>query len=176
MNTLFSRPRNDPYSDSYNSGWSNQSNISWQAQAPENYASQIHELYHQTYLQFNEQSYSPQYQATPQLQSQATPSPQSNSDIQDQLLKPMSKMDQTLDSLNQTMNSHSESIAKIKAHEEESSPIYWPQFFAEIDAKIEVHIEQIMNHLNRKEEELQRQSMANPDGHYMVDECTSYHE
>jgi len=88
----------------------------------------------------------------------------------------MSKMDQTLDSLNQTMNSHSESIAKIEAHEEESSPIYWPQFFTEIDAKIEVHVEQIMNHLNRKEEELQSQWVTNLGGHYMVDESTSYHE
>jgi hypothetical protein len=29
MNTLFSRPRNDLYSDSYNQAWSNQSSISW---------------------------------------------------------------------------------------------------------------------------------------------------
>jgi hypothetical protein len=33
-----------------------------------------------------------------------------------------------------------------------------------------------MNHLNRKEEELQRQSVANPDGHYMVDASTFDHE
>jgi len=69
INTLFSRMRNDPYSDSYNPAWSNQSNISWQAQALENYAPQFHELYHQAYPQFNDQSYSPQYQATPQQQS-----------------------------------------------------------------------------------------------------------
>jgi hypothetical protein len=42
MNILSSRPRNDPYSDSYNPAWSNQSSISWQPQAPENYASQFH--------------------------------------------------------------------------------------------------------------------------------------
>jgi len=29
-------------------------------------------------------------------------------------------------SLSQTLNSPFESIAKIEAHEEESSPIYWP--------------------------------------------------
>jgi hypothetical protein len=45
-----------------------------------------------------------------------------------------------------------------------------------IDAKIEAHFEQIMNHLNRKEEELQKQLVANPDGHYMVDKSTSYNE
>jgi hypothetical protein len=48
---------------------------------------------------------------------------------------------------------------------------YTPQFFA----KMEVHIE-IINHLNREEEELQSQPMANLNGHYMVDEKTSYHE
>jgi len=36
---------------------------------------------------------------------------------------------------------------------------YTPQFFDEIDTKIEAHFEQIMNHLNRKEEELQSQSV-----------------
>ena len=49
MNTLFSRPGNDIYSDSYNPTWSNQSNLLWQAQAPENYAPQFHELHHQSY-------------------------------------------------------------------------------------------------------------------------------
>jgi ABC-type enterochelin transport system ATPase subunit len=38
------------------------------------------------------------------------------------------------------------------------------------------HFEQIMNHLNREEEELQRRSVANLDGDYMVDDSTSYHE
>jgi hypothetical protein len=36
------------------------------------------------------------------------------------------KLTQTMTSLSQTLNSHSESIAKIEAHEEERSPIYWP--------------------------------------------------
>jgi hypothetical protein len=78
------------------------------------------------------------------------------------------KLTQTVTSLSQTLNSHSESIAKIEAHEEEPSPIYWPpqqqsqqeqytpQFFTEIEARMDAHFEQIMNHLNREEEELQR--------------------
>jgi hypothetical protein len=53
---------------------------------------------------------------------------------------------------------------------------YTPQFFAEIDTKIEAHFQQIMKHLNREEEELQNQPKANLDGHYMVDETTYYHE
>jgi hypothetical protein len=36
---------------------------------------------------------------------------------------------------------------------------YTPQFFDEIDTKIKGHFDQIMNHLNRKEEELQSQSV-----------------
>jgi hypothetical protein len=140
MNTQFSRPRNEPYYDSYHPGWSNQSNISWQAQAPENYAPQFHELYHQACPQFNDQAVYPpsnfhpphqQWQSSPycadfednwQPSSQATPSPQSNSDIQDQILKLMGeinqKLTQTVTPLSQTLNSHSESIAKIEAHEE----------------------------------------------------------
>jgi hypothetical protein len=210
MNTQFSRPKNEPYCDSYNPGWSNQSNISWQAQALENYAPQFYELYHQTYPQFNDQaiyppsnfhplhqqwqssSYCADFEDNWQPSSQATPSPQSGSDVQAQILKLVGeinqKLTQTVTSLNQTLNSHSESIAKIEAHEEEPSPIYWlsqqqsqkeqytPQFFAEMEARMDAHFERIMNHLNREEEELQRQSVANLDGHYMVDENTSYHE
>jgi hypothetical protein len=75
---------------------------------------------------------------------------------------------QTVTSLSQTLNFHSESIAKIEAHEEDPSPIYrppqqqsqqeqyTPQFFTEIEARMDAHFEQIMNHLNREEEELQR--------------------
>jgi hypothetical protein len=91
-------------------------------------------------------------------------------------------------SFSQTLNSHSESIAKIEAHEKEPSPIYrppqqqsqheqyTPQFFVEMEAQMDAHFEQIMSHLNREKEELQRQSVANLDGHYVVDEITSYHE
>jgi hypothetical protein len=98
------------------------------------------------------------------------------------------KLTQTVTSLSQKLNSHSESIAKIETHEEEPSPMYWPpqkqsqqeqytpQFSAEMDARMDAHFEKIMNHLNREEEELQRQSVANLDGHYVVDKCTSYQE
>jgi hypothetical protein len=45
-----------------------------------------------------------------------------------------------------------------------------------MEARMDAHFEQIMNYLNREEEELQRQSVANLDGHYMVDESASYQE
>jgi hypothetical protein len=60
----------------------------------------------------------------------------------------------------------------MKSHQEQ----YTPQFFAEMEAKMDAHFEQIMNHLKIEEKELQRHSVANLDGHYMVDENTSYHE
>jgi hypothetical protein len=85
-----------------------------------------------------------------------------SSNFQDQMMKFMSKMDQIRDSKTQIMKSHQEK--------------YTPQFFAEMEGSMDAHFEQIINHLNREEEELQRQSVANFDGHYMVDESTSYHE
>jgi hypothetical protein len=63
----------------------------------------------------------------------------------------MKSRGQTLTSLSQTLNSHSQSIARM-----------------------EVQMKQMANQI--EEEELQRQSVANLDGHYMVDENTSYHE
>jgi NH3-dependent NAD+ synthetase len=62
----------------------------------------------------------------PQQQYQAEPPVPMNSDLQDQLLKFMSKMDQIMNSHDQRVNSHFESIAKIKAPEEDLSLIYWP--------------------------------------------------
>jgi hypothetical protein len=60
----------------------------------------------------------------------------------------------------------------MKSHQEK----YTAQFFAKMEARMDAYFEQIMNHLNRKEEELRRQPMVNLDGHYMVDESTSYYE
>jgi hypothetical protein len=165
MNIQLSRPRNESYCDSYNPGWSNQSNISWQAQAPENYAPQFHELYHQAYPQFNPPHQ--QWQSSPycadfednwQPSSQVTPSTQSGSGFQAQMLKLMGKINQAVESrgqaltsLSHTLNSHAQAIAMM-----------------------EVQIKQMANQI--EEEELQRQSEANLDGHYVVDESTFYHE
>jgi uncharacterized protein (UPF0335 family) len=41
--------------------------------------------------------------------------------------------------------------------------------------RIEAHLKQIVDTLNR-EEELKNQLVANPNGHYMEDESTTYHE
>jgi hypothetical protein len=169
MNTQFSRPRNEAYYDSDHPGWSNQSNISWQAQAVENYAPQFHELYHQAYPQFNDQTTYPpsnfhpphqQWQSSPycaefednwQPSYQATPSTQSNSDVQVQMLKLTGEINQKLKSRGQTLNSHSQAIAKL-----------------------ELQMEQMAKQIEK--EEFQRQSEADLDGYYVMDESTSYHE
>ena len=49
---------------------------------------------------------------------------------------------------------------------------YHPQFFAEIKAKIESHVDQIINILNKEEEALQCKLVANPDGHYIMEVTT----
>jgi hypothetical protein len=50
------------------------------------------------------------------------------------------------------------------------------QFFAEIDTKMEAHVEQIINHIKREREEFQSQLVANPNGYYVEDWSSSYHE
>jgi hypothetical protein len=100
INAIFSHPSNDPYSNTYNPRWKNHPNFSWKAQAASN---SVPEVYNQA--QSNRQPYQPSSTyRPPQQQSQATPSPWLDSDFQDQMLKFMSKMDQTMTSLNQTVN------------------------------------------------------------------------
>jgi uncharacterized protein YPO0396 len=163
MNRPFSRPKNDFYSDSYNPSWSNQSNFSWQAQDHGMYDPQGHELHHQSYSQFHDQSYYSQYQETPQQQYEAASPPQYDSNFDERILNllgeitgRLGKMDDKLDKLNdkfgemtQTINYHSQSIASLEAQ-------------AELIADI----------LDREEEELQGQPVANPNEHYMVYEST----
>jgi hypothetical protein len=45
-------------------------------------------------------------------------------------------------------------IIDIFVHKTTTQEQYTPQFFAKIEAKMEAHVEQIINHLNREEEEL----------------------
>jgi hypothetical protein len=59
---------------------------------------------------------------------------------------------------------------------EKTNHIY-TQFLTEVDVKMETHFQQIINHLKReREEELQSQLVANPNGCYVEDWSSSYHE
>ena len=55
-------------------------------------------------------------------------------------------------------------------HEEESSPINWSQHYHEKESPPIYWPQQY------QEEECQSQLVANPNGHYMKDEGTYYHE
>jgi len=55
VNATFSRPRNDPYSNSYNPGWRNHPNLAWQAQGNGNFAPQFNGPHNQAYSQSNNQ-------------------------------------------------------------------------------------------------------------------------
>jgi hypothetical protein len=70
----------------------------------------------------------------------------------------MGKINQAVESRGQALTSLSQ---KLNCH-------------VQAIARMEVQMEQMENQI--EEEELQRQSVANLDGHYMVNESTSYHE
>jgi hypothetical protein len=177
--------------------------FSWQDQAPESYAPQFHELYHQTYSEFNDQaayppsnfhpphqqwqsySYCADFEDNWQHSSQATPPLRLDSDFQDQLLKFMSKMD-----ANEEEPSPIDWSPQQQYHAEPPSTQSGSDFQAQMleligeinqivksqgqaIAKLELQMEQMAKQV--EEEELQRQSEADLDGHYVVDEST-YHE
>jgi len=103
VNAAFSHPGNDPYSNTYNPGWRNHPNFSWKAQDSSNSVPGVHNQ-----AQSNKQPYQSSSTYRPaQQRSQATPSPRLDSDFQDQMLQFMSN-------INQTMNSHSQAIAKLE--------------------------------------------------------------
>jgi hypothetical protein len=164
VNAAFSRPGNDPYSNTYNPGWRNHPNFSWKSQNAENSAPGPHNQ-----AQSNRQPYnsSSTYQP-PHKQYQAAPPPRSDSNFEDRMLKMMSDMSdrvmgkvdgrigeitQIVGEIHQTVNSHSQSIAKL-----------------------ETQMGQMANTLNRREEgKLPSQPVVNPKGLYMVN-ATSHLE
>jgi hypothetical protein len=161
----------------------------------------LQEWLQQAYLKFYDQSYFSQ--SAPHQQCQAEPHPLKSFDLKEFALAIFSQMEETDQQL--------QSISNKESHDEELSPIFWPQpyqeepsllsdsdiydkmlniiseiektnqtntqFFTEIDAKMEAHVEQIINHIKReREEELQSQLVANPSGYYVEDWSSSCHE
>jgi hypothetical protein len=104
VNAAFSRPGNDPYSNSYNPGWRNHPNFSWRAQAPGNSAPPQGMPPHQSYNPAS--NYRP-----PQHQYQPAPPPPRNSAFEDKVLSALSN----LEANTQMLNSHSQSISKLEA-------------------------------------------------------------
>jgi hypothetical protein len=157
VNVTFSRPGNDPYSNTYNLRWRNHPNFSWKSQNAENSAPGPHNQ-----AQSNRQPYnsSSTYQP-PHKQYQAAPPPWSDSNFEDRMLKMMSDMSdrvvgkvdgkigeltQIVGEIHQTVISHAQSIAKL-----------------------ETQMGQMANTLNRREEgKLPSQPLVNPKGLYRV--------
>jgi hypothetical protein len=110
VNATFSRPGNDPYSNSYNLGWKNHPNFSWRAQATGNPGPSLG-LHNQAHPlppnQFYNQSsnYRP-----PQHQYQSAPPPPRNSAFEDKVLTALGN----LEANTQLLNSHSQLIAKLE--------------------------------------------------------------
>jgi uncharacterized coiled-coil protein SlyX len=159
VNAAFSKPGNDPYSNTYNPGWRNHPNFSWKNPTLGNSAPGQHTQAQSSRLPYQPSStYRP-----PQQQYQAAPLPRAESNIEDRMLNMMGEINGRLhmmDEMNgrlgelndkfgemsQIVNSHSQSIAKLKAQ-----------------------VGQIANTLNRREEgKLPSQSVVNPKGLYMV--------
>jgi hypothetical protein len=65
VNATFSRPGNDPYSNSYNPGWRNHPNFSWRAPGNENFSQQFNGPHHQVYPQSNNQFFQPPSDSCP---------------------------------------------------------------------------------------------------------------
>jgi uncharacterized coiled-coil protein SlyX len=162
VNAAFSRPGNDPYSNTYNPGWRSHPNFSWKGQNAENSTSGPHNQ-----AQSNRQPYnsSPTYQP-PHKQYQATP-PQRAESTDERILNLLGEVngrigaiegrigaiDGKFDEMAHTVNSHSQSIAKL-----------------------ETQMGQMANTLNRREEgKLPSQPVVNPKGLYMVN-ATSHLE
>jgi hypothetical protein len=123
VNAAFSRPGNDPYSNTYNPGWRSHPNFSWKGHNAENSTSGPHNQ-----AQSNRQPYnsSPTYQP-PHKQYQAAP-PQRAESTDERILNLLGEVngrigaiegrigaiDGKFDEMAHTVNSHSQSIAKLE--------------------------------------------------------------
>jgi hypothetical protein len=152
VNAAFSRPGNDPYSNTYNPGWRNHPNFSWKGQNAENSTSGPHNQAQSNRQPYNSSStYRPpheQYQAAPLQRAESTDERILN--LLGEMNGRIGAIDGKFDEMARTVNSHSQSIAKL-----------------------ETQMGQMANTLNRREEgKLPSQPVVNPKGLYMVNETS----
>jgi hypothetical protein len=155
VNAAFSRPGNDPYSNTYNLGWRNHPNFLWKGQNAENSTSGPHNQ-----AQFNRQPYnSSSTYRPPHKQYQAAPPQRAEPNYKERILNMLGEMNGRFGEMtgkfgeiSHTVNSHSQSIAKL-----------------------ETQMGQMANTLNRREEgKLPSQPVINPKELYMIDEESSH--
>jgi hypothetical protein len=154
VNAAFARPGNDPYSNTYNPGWRNHPNFSWKGQNAENSTSGPHNQAQSNRQPYNSSStYRPphkQYQAAPPQRAESTDERILN--LLGEMNGRMGSIDGKFDEMSRTVNSHSQSIAKL-----------------------ETQMGQMANTLNRREEgKLPSQPVTNPKGLYMMDGESSH--
>jgi uncharacterized coiled-coil protein SlyX len=169
VNAAFSRPGNDPYSNTYNPGWRNHLNFSWKGQNAENSTSGPHNQ-----AQSNRQPYnsSPTYQP-PHKQYQAAP-PQRAESTDERILNLLSEVNGRIGAIDGRIGAIEGRIGAIDGKFEEMA--HTVNSHSQSIAKLETQMGQMANTLNRREEgKLPSQPVVNPKGLYMVN-ATSHLE
>jgi len=149
-------PKNNPYSNPYNARWRTHPNFSCSntqnVQTPQGQQ--------RNFQQENN------YQGPPQA-VEPNPEPKKN-DLEDALLKFLTEQQQTNAQIIQAVQRLETQVGQLAKELSERKMGEFP---------MEADCEQIINHLKREsEEELQSQLVANPNGYYVEDWSSSYHE
>ncbi|GFY81028.1 hypothetical protein Acr_01g0008370 [Actinidia rufa] len=137
----YSRPINDPFSNTYNPGWRNHPNFSWKQPDQGNFAQGPKP-------NFPIGQIPPAYRPNipPGYQQPTPPPPQRNTDFEEKVLRALQNFEVTNQTTSQLLSSHTQSIAKL-----------------------ETQMGQLANALSRRDEgKLPSQSVANPKGQYEV--------
>jgi hypothetical protein len=148
--------KNNPYSNTYNAGWRNHPNFSWSnnqnVQNPQRQERNFQQGYN--------------YQAPPQA-VQPNPKPKKN-DLESALLQFMTVQQQSNTQTSQAIQRLETQVGQLAKELSERKRGEFP---------MEADSEQIINHLKReREKELQSQLVAEPNGYYVEDWSSSYHE
>jgi hypothetical protein len=143
------RPKNNPYSNTYNAGWRTHPNCSW---------SNTQNVQNPQGLQRNFQQQN-NYQAPPQA-VKSNQEPKKN-DLEDALLKFLTEKQQANAQISQAVQRLETQVGQLAKELSERKMGEFP---------MEADCEQIINHLKReREKELQSQLVANPSGYYVED-------
>ena len=140
----YSRPVNDPFSNTYNPGWRNHPNFSWKQPDQGNFAQGPRPNFP---MGQTPPTYRPNIPPSYQQPQPPPPNiPQRNTDFEEKVLRALQSFEVTNQTTSQLLSSHTQSIAKL-----------------------ETQMGQLANALSRRDEgKLPSQSVANPKGQYEV--------
>jgi uncharacterized coiled-coil protein SlyX len=170
VNAAFSRPGNDPYSNTYNPVWRNHLNFSWKSPNAENSTPGPHNQ-----AQSSRQPYQPSstYQP-PQQQYQAAPPQRAESNFEDRMLNMMGEITGRFGEINSRLNMMDEMNGRLgELNDKFGEMSQTVNSHSQSIAKLEAQVGQITNTLNRREEgKLPSQPVVNPKGLYMANETS----